>query len=162
MVTRVVPQKRLEEFQEIARLLPEYSFMIVARKSPVHPGYWEALFSKNPENVTVIDTPIASKPDLLEEARVYLYTSKEPGYPIAVTEGMMAGCVPVVASDAGGEEVVRETGVGCVYNTPSNAAHLIRLIMKNGNIPGYMEEVSRSADSFDAERFVEQVQGLVK
>lgn len=159
-VTRIVPQKRLEEFLEIARWIPEYTFVIVGRESPVHPGYKEGLLEDAPENLVYIERPIREVPELLAESMIYLYTSHEPGLPLAVTEGLMAGCVPVVSSEGAGSEVVQDTGIGEVYYRVEDAVKKIRSIIESG-YPVHPSEIAQRADQFKPENYMLNIQKLL-
>src|SRR3990167_10902400 len=48
---RIVPQKRLELFIEIAKHLPQYRLVIAGLDSPLHPGYRDTLFAEAPKNL---------------------------------------------------------------------------------------------------------------
>lgn len=153
-VTRVVPQKRLSDFKEIARRLPEYKFIIVGRESPIHPGYLERLLEDKPENLFYYETPINEARGLLEESTVYLYTSLEPGIGISLVQGVGAGCVPIVPSTGGGYEVVDEIGFGFSYSSLDEAVIAVKQAMRNGYSP---HDISWRAERFSPERFRQRI-----
>lgn len=130
-VTRIVRQKRLEWFLEVARRLPEYKFIIVGKHVPITQlgfdlGYPERLLAKKPENVELIQDTIRNIPEVLEESKVYLYTGIEQGIGIAMCEGIGAGCYPVSPRLGGGGEVVQLSGVGSMFDTIDEAVAATR------------------------------------
>jgi glycosyltransferase involved in cell wall biosynthesis len=162
-VTRIVPQKRLERFFQIAEMLPEYHFIIVGRDSPIlrslNPDYAERLMAKKPENVEYVEAPIKQVPRLLEMSQIYLYTGEEPGIGIALVEAIGAGCIPLSPSNGGGGEVVRAT-TGFIYRSPSEAVETIREIIQNGYSLS-PDEIREKARPFRPEIFRQTIKELL-
>jgi len=163
-VSRISPRKDLEEFFEIARLLPEYEFLIVGYSSPeeraLHPGYFEKIAATSIPNVRIVLDRIRNVPQFLEESSVYLYTSKEPGMNISTVQAAAAGCVPVTPSVGGGSEVVRVLERGCTYSSVRDAAVVIKdLMTKRRWTPA---EMSEAAQIFAPNRFRETIRSIVR
>ena len=155
-VTRIVPQKRLEEFGEIASQF-SYPFHIIGLTNDRFKGYSKRLLGKMPENVHYHESPLRSIPRVLQESKIYLYTSHEPGLPIAVVQGIGAGCMPVTPDIGGGRETVELAGVGMTYSTVETATRTIRLEMEaNGT-----EELAQAADKFRPEAFQSSIKDMV-
>ncbi len=95
---RIIPEKRLELYFDIASRLPEYRFYLVGRDAPLsrklYPGYSTRLLSRLPRNVTYVDAFVRERPELLEESKVYVYTGAERGIGLALVEAIAAGCIP--------------------------------------------------------------------
>lgn len=164
-VTRLVPQKRLEWFMQIARRLPQYRFLIVGRDNPIlqrlNPGYAEKLLASKPGNVEYVEAAIRERPELVEESKVYLYTGIEPGLGIALMEAMGAGCIPVCPFEGGGGEVVRASKVGFQYRSLDEAVTLVRNALEDnysGHRPDYIRE---QAKMFSVEAFQEKIRSLL-
>lgn len=108
VVTRVFPLKRLEEFIEVARRLPDYPFIIVGTDTSAEtlasPNYLQKLLAEKPANLEYVETRIRHRPELLEESKVYFYTSIEPGINISAVQGLGAGCIPVTPRWGGGRK----------------------------------------------------------
>jgi len=156
---RIVPQKRLELFIEIAKHLPQYRFIIAGLDSPLHPGYRDKLFAEAPKNLFYVETPLRSQPGLVEKAKVYLYTGIEPGIGIALVEAIGAGCIPVCPVEGGGGEVVRAAKVGFQYRTLDEAVTLVRNALED---TGYRPELIREqARIFSPEVFQERIKQLL-
>ncbi len=159
VVTRVVPEKRLEVFCRVARSLPDYRFVIVGRASPLHPAYKEALFSKAPHNLVYVESPIRLRPELLCESKVYLHCGNERGFGIAIAEGLSAGCVPVCFSGGDGAEVVRESGVGYTFDSVEGAVQRVKDALKSDRPTP--QEISQTARMFSPEIFENRIKALV-
>ena len=161
-VTRIFPFKRLEEFMEIARRLPNYDFMIVAADTAAErlsrPTYLQKLLAERPPNVQYVEARIRSRPELLEESKVYLYTSIEPGINISAAQALGAGCVLVTPIWGGGAEMVRAAGVGYSYSNIDDAVDKVRKALE---APDASEELSEKARIFSAERFEDSIKKIV-
>lgn len=158
-VTRVVPIKRLEEFAEIARRLPAYEFHLVGLTEDRFLPYRDRLLQGAPRNLVFHEKPFRAIPHVLQESKVYLYTSHEPGLPIAVVQGIGAGCFPIVPDTGGGPEAVDIAGLGGKYRTVNEAVEAIDMVMR-WNSGG--EHVAMAARKFSPERFRERVQAIIR
>lgn len=162
--TRVLPNKRIELFSEIARLLPEYPFYLVGRASSA--GYHESTeYSQKvlrglPRNVTFVNALTRDRPDILEESKVYLYTGSEAGIGVALVEAISAGCVPVSPRGVGAADVIEAAGIGQLFDSPQQAADSIRLILESDQTPEQIYEISRKASLFGPEIFEELIKKL--
>ena len=129
-VTFLAPQKRLDDFMEIARRLPEYTFYLVGRDTQrvnrIYKGYAKRILASKPSNVEYVESRIRQAPGFLEESRVYLHTGVEPGMTIAVMEALSAGCMPVAPAEGGAAEVIAAANVGSRYTTIEEAVNFIR------------------------------------
>jgi glycosyltransferase involved in cell wall biosynthesis len=162
-MTRMVPQKRLEEFLQIASLLPSTRFVLLGsvsdKERELYPGYAEKIVSLSPENVEYVEDRVWNRPELLEEASIYLYCSHEPGINISTAQAAGAGCIPVAPSQGGGYEIVNGMDIGYVYHSPADAASYIR---ESLSCPRWsVAEVSSKAQRFSDARFREKIQKIV-
>src|SRR3989454_9628472 len=117
LVTRIAPQKNVEEFMRIAQKVQGYEFILVGAESEKGSRYSRKMLSNKPENVRYIEARIRDRPELVEESKVYLYTSNEPGIGIALGQAMGAGCIPITPAWGGGGEMVLASQVGHTYRT---------------------------------------------
>ena len=90
-VARIVPEKRLDVFCDVASRLPDSNFIIVGRESPEHREYKQDLVSKLPPNVRYVESPIVLRPELLGESKVYLHAGRERGFGIAIYGRIVCG-----------------------------------------------------------------------
>ena len=162
-VSRISPEKRIEMLFELARRLPQYSF-VLAGKNPsaqrlLHPGYSDKLLSKVPASLDYIETPIVKNPELLEESKVYLQTSEEWGVLLTLIEAMSAGCIPVVPSVGSGAEIVKLAGVGYIYENLDDATEKIRLAME-GETRWSPLEISERAKQFGPGAFENMIRKI--
>jgi len=88
---RIVPEKRLDVFCDVASRLPDSNFIIVGRESPEHREYKQDLVSKLPPNVRYVESPIVLRPELLGESKVYLHAGRERGFGIAIYGRIVCG-----------------------------------------------------------------------
>lgn len=162
--TRVVPHKRLEDFMEIARRLPDYPFLLVGSisklENELYPGYVEKLLSKRPPNVSYIEKRLSKDPSLLTESQVYLYTAEEPGINISTAQAVGAGCIPVTPIWGGGAEIVNEIMQGYRYETIDQAVEYVHEAL---TCPRWSpESLRRAATIFSDERFRWNIQGMLR
>src|SRR2546426_10187780 len=92
LVTRLIPEKRVEIFLEAARRLPEYRFVLLARTKPGLEAYARDIEKRIPANVVYRKTTLGQTPHLLEESKVYLYTGGENAMMLSVIAAISAGC----------------------------------------------------------------------
>src|SRR6266705_470460 len=111
-VARIVPEKRMEVFLEIARQMPSVKFVIVGRIQPGMENYHDLLRKSAPNNASLIDVPLREAGDLLARAKVYVHCARNEQFGITIVEAMAAGCVPVVHDSGGPKEIVTPK-VGC-------------------------------------------------
>ena len=160
-VTRVVPGKKLEEFMQIAARLSEYKFMMVGASSRENPEYARKLLEKAPSNVEYIEARIRDRPELVEESKVYLHTSVEPGINISLGQALGAGCIPVAPESGGGAEIVLWSKVGYSYRNIDEAVELIRRAQESEEPRDYPQHLSEVAKMFSAENFEEKIAKII-
>ena len=162
-VSRISPEKRIETLFELARRLPQYSFILVGKNPSaqrvLHPGYSDKLLSNVPPSLNYIETPIVKHPELLEESKVYLQTSKEWGVLSTLIEAISAGCIPVVPSVGSGAEIVKLAGVGYLYENLDDAMEKIRLAME-GETQWSPVEISERAKQFGPRAFEDLIRKI--
>ena len=160
--TRIIPHKRLEDFSAIARGIPETRFFLVGSISPVemerHGPYIKKLLDDLPRNVTFLHKRIRDVPDVLEESKVYLYTSREPGINISTAQALGAGCMPVTPAWGGGAEIVLAGGVGYTYKTVSEGIEAVRKALDDDVD---VEDLAERARIFSAENFEQEIRKLI-
>ena len=162
-VTRVFPNKRIEDFIQIASRLREYDFVIVGADTRTerltHPKYLANLLSQKPENMDYVEARIRHRPDLLEESKVYLYTSIEPGINISAAQALGAGCIPVTPVWGGGSELVHAAGKGYTYADIDDAVNKVRQALED---PASPEEIANTAKIFGSDKFEQRIKEIVK
>ncbi len=165
-VTFLAPQKRLEHFLEVARKVPKYRFYIVGRDTKdfdrFYGGYAHRVLANLPDNVEYIEGRIRDMPQLLEESRIYLHTSIEPGVGMAVIEALTAGCMPVAPSEGGAGEVLRAARVGHTYDKIDDAASFIESEMENKDSNLSPETISEKATVFSPEAFQQRIIDVIQ
>ncbi len=154
---RMIRDKRLELYLDIASRLPDYAFYLLGRDTPLwrrmYPGYSDAILSRLPRNVTYVEATVRERPELLEESKVYLYTGFEPGIGLALVEAMAAGCIPFSPPDVGAADILRASGVGVLYDTAEEAAAKIRASLELDPDKDQSLEISERAKRFSPEVF---------
>ena len=148
----------------MARKLPEYTFYLVGKSTPasenVYHDYSRRILASLPGNVLYVESPIRTRPDLLEESKVYLYTGSEPGIVISVVEAISAGCIPLAPTRVGAADVIEASGVGYLYSDANEAAIQIRTILQGDSSSEEIYNISKRADIFSAKVFEEAIKGL--
>jgi len=163
--TRILPNKRIELFSEIAQLLPQYPFYIVGRTPPetssVNREYSQRVLRGLPRNVTYVDALTRERPDLLEHSKVYLYTGTEAGIGVALVEAIAAGCIPFSPYGVGAVDIIETAGVGQLYISAQQAAKKIEVILEAEQTAQDIYDISDKARMFSPETFEEQIKQIV-
>lgn len=162
LVSRIAPQKNIHDFMEIARKIPRSNFILVAAESERNQNYARKLLARKPTNVDYVEERIRNRPELLEESKVYLYTSTEPGIGIALGQAMGAGCIPITPAWGGGAEMIRATGVGSTYQGLDQAARKVEKALESTSKEDYPEYISERATIFRSDRFDNHIAQLIR
>jgi len=108
-------------------------------------------------NVEFVNARIKDRPELVEESKVYLYTSLEPGVGIALGQALGAGCIPVTPAWGGGAEMVKVTGVGYRFRTLDEAERFTREALENEDARNQPDYIANKARIFSSESFEKQI-----
>jgi glycosyltransferase involved in cell wall biosynthesis len=157
----------------VARYLPEYRFYLIgrdtARMNRIYKGYAERILSNKPSNVEYVEARIRQVPEFLEESKIYLHTSTEPGMNIAMMEAMSAGCIPIAPRKGGAGEPIDVAGVGFRYSTVQDATQFIRseLSKNERSQPGNgaslaPQAIADKARIFSPESFQNRIQDIIE
>jgi len=161
-VTRLNPHKRPHDFAEVARRLPEYEFvlvyMITDLERPIWPDYEKEFLKAAPSNLKAVNELILRCPEYMEEAKVYLYTGREPGATTSLGQAALAGCIPVSSSPGGGADQVEDLGYGYTYGSIDEAVEKTRLALESDVSPF---QVAENAKIFLPETFMETLKKIV-
>jgi len=160
LVTRIAPQKNVVEFVQIAERVPGYKFILVGAEADL--SYSRKVLVNKPPNVIYFEARIRDHPEFVEESRVYLYTSREPGIGIALGQAMGGGCIPVVPSRGGGAEMVMESRVGYTYGSIEEAAKMVMTALESNEARDSVANVSQKAQVFSAENFHDRIEQLIR
>jgi len=164
LVTRINPHKRIEDFFAIARMLPQYRFVLLGSVSATEkrllPGYADNLIRVKPSNVDYVEKRLWTVPEILEESAVYLYPAIEEALNIAFMQGCGAGCIPLAPSMGGGAELIDKLEAGYTYADLSEAALSVTEAIEN---PKWSPlEIRRRAEVFDEAHFRESIKAISK
>ncbi len=164
--SRLVPSKRLEDFIEIARRLPQYKFVIVGKMSKTEedlfPNYREKLLDSLPSNAKLVEALVRECKDSVERAKLYLYPSVEPGVSISLGQAMGAGCIPITPSVGGGAEMVEASGVGYMYRSLDEAAEIVEHALESDAPRDNPEHIAERAQIFSADSFDERIRTIIE
>ncbi len=147
-IGRVVPEKRMNLFLEIARQLPQLKFAIIGSVAPERESYLQHLKDTAPTNVSFVMSPLRRVKDLLAKAKIYVHSALNEHFGISIVEAMAAGCVPVV-HDSGGPREIVSNNAGYKWNSVSEAVTQISNLVENDTL---RKELSRAA-ALRAEQF---------
>lgn len=117
-------RKGFDMVMELARRLPEHSFTIVSE----FPRLAEV-----PPNVKVIEN--VEQLELVEiynQHRFYLQLSMFEGFPNALCEAMLCGCIPIGSDVAGIPDIIGEQGYILKRKSPEMLEALVRGILSDG------------------------------
>jgi glycosyltransferase involved in cell wall biosynthesis len=164
--SRLVPSKRLEDFIEVARRLPQYSFVIIGKMSKTEenlfPNYKEKLLDSLPANAKLVEAVVRERKELVEHARLYFYPSVEPGVSVSLGQAMGAGCIPITPSVGGGAEMVEASGTGYRYRSLDEAAEVVRQAFESDAPRDTPEHIAERAQIFSADSFDKRIRNIVE
>ncbi len=132
-VGRIVPEKRMHLFVEIARSLPEYKFVVIGTVGDSGSKYYGSLKNGAPENVSFVLAPLRKARDLLAASKVYVHCAMNEHFGITIVEAMAAGCVPVV-HDSGGPKEIVSPNVGFRWKGNDEAVRQISQLMEDNSL----------------------------
>jgi alpha-1,2-mannosyltransferase len=132
-IGRLVPEKRLDMFVELARLVPETRFVSIGSASNEASTYYDRLRRGAPENVSFVLSPLRKVKELLGRAMAYVHCAENEHFGITIVEAMAAGCVPIV-HDSGGPREIVTSDVGFRWPNLSAAARQITTLGENDNL----------------------------
>ncbi len=140
-VGRIVPEKRMHLFVELARRLPHYKFLVVGSIGRPTSAYSDSLVRNAPDNVSFVLSPLKKETGLLAKAKVYVHCAQNEHFGITIVEAMAAGCVPVVHNSGGPKEIVSDD-VGFRWSDLDEAAGQVRRAMEDDEL---RQSLSRAA-----------------
>jgi len=140
-------QARLEAkgvplFLETAMTLPEVRFVLVG----IHDRLISSVRERSPQNVEIRGKVSRREiRGLFGAARVYCQASRIEGFPNAICEAMLCGCIPVATDVGGMRSAVNGAGILVPYGDPVRLAGAIMKAMAMGEVSGqaarrYVEE----------------------
>jgi glycosyltransferase involved in cell wall biosynthesis len=104
---RAVPDKRLHLLWKVARMRPQYDFLIMAIRDPQFADYSEFLANERPPNGKIIfNAPKETYYRLLGEAKVYIHLMENERFGITIVEAMSSFAVPIVHDSGAPTEIV--------------------------------------------------------
>ncbi len=140
-VGRIVPEKRIHLFVELARRLPDYKFLMVGSIGRQTSTYSESLIRNAPDNVSFVLSPLRKERGLLAKAKVYVHCAQNEHFGITIVEAMAAGCVPVVHNSGGPKEIVSDD-VGFRWGDLDEAASQVRRVMEDDDLRRALSETA--------------------
>jgi glycosyltransferase involved in cell wall biosynthesis len=124
IVHNTLEQKGQRPFVDAAARLPDVRFVLVGK---AHDDAIEELRARAPGNVEFAGwLSQEDLEDLYARASVYVQASLHEGFGMAVAEGMLAGCIPVVTAVTAMPEVVGDAGVQIRSPDPDDVAEGVR------------------------------------
>lgn len=152
-VGRMVPEKRLELFLEMARKLPDIEFAIVGSIATDMRSYYDWLRAAAPNNVSFVVAPLRKVSELLGKAKVYIHCAQNEHFGITIVEAMAAGCVPVVNDSGGPREIVSDS-VGFRWRHVDEAVGQVSRLIRDEDLRrGLSSEAASRASRFGPDAF---------
>ena len=121
-------------FVRAAAQLPDVAFVLAGRWIDDAIDILRAQAGPNVSFTGYLDD--ASLDALFRRATVYVQASRHEGFGLALAEGMLAGCVPVVSAAGALPEVAGDVGVTIAEATPELLANGVRLALDMGTAEG--------------------------
>ncbi|TMI59603.1 glycosyltransferase [Candidatus Bathyarchaeota archaeon] len=161
-VGRIVPEKRLHLFVELARMVPNTRFVAIGSVYGGTSAYYELLRRTAPENVSFVLSPLRKAKDLLGRAMAYVHCAENEHFGITIVEAMAAGCVPIVHDSGGPREIVIDK-VGFRWHNLAVAARLIIMLAENDQLRSRFSAASSAkAQEFRSEVFESEMARVLR
>ena len=152
-VGRIVPEKRMHLFLDMAKKLPNIQFVIIGSVTSQNERYHKFLTEKSPSNLSILLSPLRKARDILTKAKVYVHCAEGEHFGITIVEAMASGCVPVVHDSGGPREIVTRE-VGFRWTETTQAADQISKLMENEPFRTKLSEAaSVRANTFSTEAY---------
>jgi glycosyltransferase involved in cell wall biosynthesis len=150
VISRIVPEKNLEDVLEIARRLPDVPFEIVGYIPAHGRAYLDRLRRTCSANVRFFpNLEEGAKRDLLARSRVFLNPSQNDTLVIALLEAMAAGLEPVAHGSGGPLEYLDPTQT---YRTLDEGVAVVRSALDTPPSPRDSGSAERAYDLLDPDR----------
>jgi len=147
--------KGLDLFIESARKLPQLRFMIV--------GCSRAHLGAIPANITVIEGVDSSElVKIYSKASYYVQLSSSEGFPNALCEAMLCGCVPIVSSVGAMPEIVGLSGYILEEKNIDRAANLMQQAITNSESNRSTAARERVAKNYTEEKRKSALTALIQ
>jgi len=161
-IGRIVPEKRLHLFIELARIVPKTRFVAIGSLSAETSAYYYQLKKSAPENMSFVLSPLRKVRDILGRAMAYVHCAENEHFGITIVEAMAAGCVPIV-HDSGGPKEIVTSDVGFRWSNLSVAARQIVMLAENDNLRRELSAAaSLRARQFRPEVFESEMTRILK
>lgn len=152
-VGRIVPEKRMDLFVQIACKHPKTKFVIVGSLAEKDKQYYVRLQHSAPANLSFVLSPLRKVKDILARSKIYVHCTENEHFGITIVEAMAAGCVPVVHNSGGPREIVTED-VGYRWLSIEQAATYIQNLIDNDTLcRSKSSKAIMRAKLFDSEGF---------
>jgi glycosyltransferase involved in cell wall biosynthesis len=98
--------KGIDTFIEVAKMIPDYKFMLIGANQELLSN----LLVDLPSNLQVFDKiPHDTLADYYKKAKFYCQFSRSESFGVAIVEAMSFGCIPVVTNEGGMPELVGDS-----------------------------------------------------
>jgi glycosyltransferase involved in cell wall biosynthesis len=152
-VGRVVPEKRMDLFLEMARQLPMVKFAIIGSATRDQESYLRHLREIAPPNASFVMSPLRKVRDVLARSKVYVHCARNEHFGITIVEAMASGCVPVVHDSGGPREIVTDA-VGSKWTIVGDAVKQISDLITDDSLRMKLSKAASSrANLFGPEAF---------
>ncbi len=123
--------KGIDTFIEVARLLPQYKFLIIG----MNQQRLAHLLNNLPTNITIKNkVPHTELVEYYQKAKIYCQLSRSESFGVALAEAMYFSCIPITTKVGGLPEVVGDTGF-IVKRNHKQVADKISDVLNNISIP---------------------------
>ncbi len=148
-------RKGLDLIWKMAARFPDFQFTVV--------GYKAGLFHKEtPKNITIIAAiPQEKLIELLNEHEFYAQISMFEGFPNALCEAMLCGCIPIGSSVAAIPDIISDTGFILAEKNADKLADLLKEAAQAEKTLLSQKARQRIVDNFLTERREKALLGLV-
>ncbi|MBI5391373.1 glycosyltransferase family 4 protein [Candidatus Woesearchaeota archaeon] len=138
---RVAPVKNVTMIGEIAVKCPELNFKIYG---PV--DEWYNIQHTMTKNVEIINKRYTKAEEIkeLNNAEVFILSSKREGIPLALSEAMAAGKIVLSSRTQGGTELIQDKKNGFLFTTANEAVQILKYCEKNWKSLNKVQQTART------------------
>ncbi len=159
--SRISPDKKQHLIIKLARIMPEYEFVIVGKVTKKE--YFQKIKKNAPKNVKIFaDVSIGKLTSIVKSSTFYIHPAKNDTAPSTVIEAMAAGCIPFVHKSGGPWiDMVEKGKYGFGWTKIEEIKEIVSKINTH-EIKSLRKKVIRKSEEFSNKNFEKKVKELLK
>lgn len=163
-VSRISPEKKIEEIFKVAKQLNEYKFYIIGTLSNRHKKYYKKLVSRKPQNVSIlINLDRNELFKLYEVSKYYLHPPYREHFGISILEALSFLTIPFAFYDSGAcIDILSNIDPKLCYNNLEEIVSFIKKTDYEDYVNSKKKYIITLLKKFSFEEFKNKIVDLIK